>query len=75
MKSFIIKEPKDSFDRRPWEEIVFTVDSELNLTDMLESFERFLRAAGYYFDGRLDIVDEEKQEEDESVDGEEENEF
>jgi hypothetical protein len=29
------------------------------LTSVIESFERFLRGAGFYFDGHLDIVEEE----------------
>jgi hypothetical protein len=33
-----------------------------------------LRAVGYYFDGHLDIVEDVKQEVDESEDGEKENE-
>jgi len=75
MKSFIIKDYADTFNTINDIEVTVKIEPHSNLIDVLESFERFLRACGYYFDGRLDIVEEEKQEEDESVDGEEENEF
>lgn len=39
------------------EVIEFTVSGETGLTEMLEHFERFLKAAGYVFDGIVDIVD------------------
>ena len=52
-----------------------TVEPHLNLTDMCEAFERFLRACGYYFDGHLEIVDESNFKNTETEDGEEEDEF
>jgi hypothetical protein len=75
MKQFIIKDYSDTFDAFRDEEVTMKVDASCNLDDVLNSFERFLRAVGYYFDGHLDIVEDVKQEVDESEDGEKENEF
>ena len=36
------------------------------LPDILQEFQDFLRGCGYYFDGNLDIVNEEQGAEDES---------
>lgn len=41
-------------DRMPKVEI--TLDSECTLTEAIEEFEKFLKAAGYEFDGVIDIV-------------------
>lgn len=75
MKSFIVKDYPDTFNTINDVEVTIKIDPQSNLSDVLESFERFLRACGYYFDGHLDIVEDVKQEKDESEDGEEENEF
>lgn len=50
-----------------------TVEPHLNITDMCEAFERFLRACGYYFDGHVEIVEDFKNTETE--DGDDEDEF
>ena len=51
-----------------------TVEPHLNLTDMCEAFERFLRACGYYFDGHVKIVDDfDNCKNTETEDGEEED--
>lgn len=39
--------------------VEFTLPPHMNLDDVMEQFTMFLRACGYYFDGRVDIVDEE----------------
>lgn len=58
MKKFIIK---DYYENNLLvlnnEEITMKVDPHLNLNDILESFERFLKACGYVFDGHLEIND------------------
>lgn len=36
------------------------VDKDVSLTEMLETFEHFLRAAGFRIDGRVDIVCDEE---------------
>lgn len=40
----------------PVQSIEMTLSGETSLTEMLQSFEQFLRASGFYFDGQLDIV-------------------
>lgn len=64
MKEFIIKDHSDKFSAVADIEVIVKIDSHSNLTDVLESFERFLKACGYYFDGRLEIVDDENPNED-----------
>lgn len=44
------------------ETVTFDTAPHTDLAGAIESFERFLRAAGYVFDGNLDIVYEEKKE-------------
>lgn len=45
--------------------VTVTTSAESSLEDVLGAFERFLRGAGYYFDGHIDIVyDEDTKEED-----------
>jgi len=39
------------------EKVVFEVPRDASLSDMLDAFERFLRAATYCFDGHLEIVE------------------
>lgn len=34
------------------------IDGIVSLTDLVEHFERFLKASGYVFDGYLDFVDD-----------------
>lgn len=58
--------PKFKFEcehRNAWDE---TLDSKVTmefdkefLPDVLEQFEQFLRGCGYYFDGRLELVEDE----------------
>ena len=42
----------------PVETIVLETESIL-LPDVINAFERFLRACGFYFNGKLDIVEDE----------------
>jgi len=70
MKKFIIK---DFLENIRDDEVTVSVDPHGNLSDILESFERFLRACGYYFDGHLEIVDIDDF--DEELNGEEEDEL
>ena len=43
--------------------VEITLSPESTLTDALEAFESFLRAAGYGFDGVVDIVNENEESE------------
>lgn len=38
--------------------VVIEVQDDASRDEMLEAYESFLRAVGYYFDGHIDIVDE-----------------
>lgn len=38
--------------------ITVSLSSEATLTEVVEIFERFLKAVGYCFDGNLEIVEE-----------------
>lgn len=40
--------------------ITMEVNGELSLPQVLERFEEFLRGAGFYFDGHLDIVNDDE---------------
>lgn len=45
--------------------VTVTTSAESSLENVLSAFERFLKGAGYYFDGHIDIVyDEDTKEED-----------
>ena len=37
------------------------IDRDVSLTEMLETFEHFLRASGFLIDGRVDIVCDEER--------------
>lgn len=39
-------------------EVTFEMPAEVSLTQMLNNFEQYLRACGFYFDGHLEIVDD-----------------
>lgn len=43
-------------------EVVFTSTHD-SLNELIEEFERFLRASGFYFKGQLDLVDREDRNE------------
>lgn len=62
MKQFIIKDLSNTFvgvSRTLLnEEIIMKIDPECSLNDVIESFERFLKACGYILDGHLEIVPE-----------------
>jgi hypothetical protein len=40
--------------------IDINVTDQATLTELLDSFEAFLKACGYHFDGKLDIIPEEE---------------
>jgi len=40
--------------------ITFQLDPSSTLSEVLESFESFLRASGYVFDGMIDIIENEQ---------------
>lgn len=40
--------------------VVMEISAESDLTEAIQAFEQFLRGSGYYFDGTLDIVDQEE---------------
>lgn len=44
-------------DQEP-RKVVIEVGQDADLTEMLEAFESYLKAVGYYFDGNVDIVPE-----------------
>ena len=44
--------------------ITFGMDKDSQLSYVIEEFESFLRAIGFYFDGHLDIVEDELNETD-----------
>lgn len=74
MKQFIIKDYPDTFMTGLTqfvnsEEVTIKIDPQCNLSDVLESFERFLKACGYVFDGRVEIVSEFENEESFGDDG------
>lgn len=58
MKEFIIKDYPDTFNVISDCDISMRIDPQSSLSDVLESFERFLKACGYCFDGHLDIVND-----------------
>lgn len=68
MKRFVIKDY--AYDNSNNEEIIMRIEPESSLNDVLNAFERFLKACGYYFDGRLEIVNETNNEDDGEVDDE-----
>lgn len=39
-------------------EVTFEMPAEVNLTQMLNNFEQYLRACGFFFDGKLAIVED-----------------
>ena len=43
--------------------VTMYLHSDSTLDEVTEVFERFLRAMGYHFDGTVDIVEEEKADE------------
>lgn len=53
-KKFIVQ--GDEIDKV---DVEFTIPSHYNLQEILEQFTFFLKAIGYYFDGKVDIVEEE----------------
>lgn len=63
MKEFIIKNYPDTFNVINDYDVTVKIDPQLNLSDVLESFERFLKACGYVFDGHVEIVSEFENEE------------
>jgi hypothetical protein len=46
-----------SVDDKIYPNVILTLDNEATLDDQLETFELFLKASGYVFDGELQIVD------------------
>lgn len=65
MKRFVIKNYPETFPKGTDdnEDIIMRIDPQSNLSDVIDSFERFLKACGYYFDGHLEIVPEFSNEE------------
>jgi len=53
---FIQETPEMHKEFTATNKIEFIVEDEASLTEMLESFEYFLRASGYHIDGYLDVV-------------------
>lgn len=58
-------DPNDlEVENKQFPKITFTLDSQASLPDMVEAFEDFLKASGFTFVGKLDIIvgDEEEDE-------------
>ena len=49
---------KDAMEHTTYPHVAFSLPGEATLTDVLAAFENFLKAAGYVFDGVVDIVPE-----------------
>ena len=65
---FIAHPDERPFDTMPKSSVTYTIhDNDISLDDMLEQFEYFLKAAGYYIgvDQSLQIVDDEEEKKDE----------
>tara|TARA_R110000772_G_scaffold28900_1_gene72590 strand:- start:56 stop:523 length:468 start_codon:yes stop_codon:yes gene_type:complete len=65
---FIAHPDERPFDTMPKSSVTYTIhDNDISLDDMLEQFEYFLKAAGYYIgvDQSLQLVDDEEEEKDE----------
>ena len=63
---FIAHPDERPFDTMPKSSVTYTIhDNDISLDDMLEQFEYFLKAAGYYIgvDQSLQLVDDEEEEE------------
>ena len=63
---FIAHPDERPFDTMPKSSVTYTIhDNDISLDDMLEQFEYFLKAAGYYIgvDQSLQLVDDEQSEE------------
>lgn len=58
-KYIFIKEP-DS-DNKHDRTVVRIESNTSSLPELLEDFESFLKASGFYFDGSVDIIGEEKE--------------
>ena len=59
MMTFTHKNETVEWSQSPNEQVSITTDAE-ELPKVLEAFERFLRGAGYYFDGHIEIVEDEE---------------
>lgn len=44
--------------------VEFTLPPDVSLAEVIEEFEKFLLASGYYFDGHLDFTEDEEPNED-----------
>ena len=53
-----IYKDKCELDNTTYPHVAFSLSDEATLTDALAAFENFLKAAGYNFDGVVDIVPE-----------------
>lgn len=59
MMTFTQKTEAQTWNEIPSEQITITTDAE-EMPKVLEAFERFLRGAGYCFNGHLETVEEEE---------------
>ena len=59
MITFTQKNEEFNWSDSPNEQITMSTEAE-ELPKVLEAFERFLRGAGYCFDGHLEILDDEE---------------
>jgi hypothetical protein len=58
MIKFVMEVPEIHKEFTGVKSIVMEVQDEASRDEMLEAYESFLRAIGYSFDGRIDVVEE-----------------
>jgi hypothetical protein len=58
MIKFVYETPEIHKEFTGVKSIVMEVQDEASRDEMLEAYESFLRAIGYSFDGRIDVVEE-----------------
>jgi hypothetical protein len=58
MIKFVYETPEIHKEFTGVKSIVVEVQDEASRDEMLEAYESFLRAIGYSFDGRIDVVEE-----------------
>ena len=60
MIKFVCEVPQEHKKYTAVKSVVMEVQDEASREEMLEAYESFLRAIGYHFEGRLDLVEEDE---------------
>lgn len=60
MIKFVYETPEIHKEYTGVKSIVMEVEAEASRDEMLEAYESFLRAIGYYIDGHIDVVKEDE---------------